>query len=124
MADTESKKVMGNVWASDARADRIDPEDLGLTRSEGWPVAYEQIDSGFEPEREVFNQKMREWDGWLDEDIATGGLPQWDAGVNYRADARSAVQHRKYVALVNTGPAFGNAVQPGTAGAIGIWRLY
>ena len=56
MADAEWKKA--ELWAD--TGDREDPEDVGIDRSVGWPVSYEQRGSGDEPERTVFQQLLRE----------------------------------------------------------------
>ena len=48
--------IAGGVWASASGADRETIEDTGGARADGWPVAYEQIGSGKEPERTVFNE--------------------------------------------------------------------
>ena len=44
------------MWASASSADRETIEDTGGTRADGWVVAYEQIGSGKQPERTVFNE--------------------------------------------------------------------
>ena len=59
MADAEWKKA--ELWAD--TGDREDPEDVGIDRSVGWTVSYEQRGSGDEPERTVFNQLLRELSG-------------------------------------------------------------
>ena len=123
MADAQAKKILGKLWASGVNAARFAPEDIGLTRTTGWPVAYEQIGSGFEPEREIFNQRFREIDGWAGHNMRTGGAHEWDVDINYYQYARAYVDVHKYVALVATGPKHGNAVHPETPGQ-NIWRLY
>ena len=78
--DTQSKKLLGNEWADSG--ERTDPEDVNIIRSVGWDVRYEQIGSGFEPERDVFNQLLRELSGWANDEIVNG-VPPWDADVDY-----------------------------------------
>lgn len=123
MADSESRKVIGNLWASGATADRQDPEDVGITRTAGFNLPYEQIGSGSEPERTVFNQLFRELHGWMEENIRTGGVKPYDALIDYYQYARVAVGASKYVALVANGPALGNTVSP-TASGQQVWRIY
>ena len=123
MADAEAKKILSGLWASGAAADREDPVDAGLTRSTGWPLSYEQIGTRDEPEREVFNQKNREWDGWAVENMRTGGTKPWDSEVNYFQYGRVAVEGSKYWASVATGPSTGNSTNPMTSGQT-VWRLY
>ena len=127
MADQESRKLVGHVWASADSADRFDTEDVSLDRLEGWPVAYEQIGSGKEPERELFNQKMNEWTAYFSEKITLGILP-WDRDINYlhNEEGSSFVigsNGKPYVALAISGPATGNATDPVTPGQA-IWRIY
>ena len=122
MVDTEAKKILGNLWADDGL--REDPEDHGLDRSTGWPEAYEQVGSGFEPELPVFQQLKRELDGFASDRI-TMGIPGYDADVNYVQPAFAVGSNGKlYVSLVANGPAHGNTTAPvdDTAGAI--WRMY
>ena len=52
--------LTGGLWASSDVADRELPEEVGLTRADGWTVAYEQQGSGSEPERTIFNQLLYE----------------------------------------------------------------
>ena len=86
MADSETKKILGGIWASGDTGDRTDPEDVGIERTEGWRLAYEQIGSGFEPERAMFNQKFREYDG-LAVDVMRMGILFWDAEIDYVQNA-------------------------------------
>ena len=55
MSQAYKDLVAAGVWAGGASADRATPTELGLTRAQGWPIAYEQIGSGKHPERELFN---------------------------------------------------------------------
>ena len=123
MADTQAKKILGHVWASGVSAARFDPGDVGIVRVAGWSVAYEQIGSGFEPEREIFNQRFRELDGWAEHNMRSGGSHEWDSDINYYQYARAYVGLHKYVALVATGPRVGNQVHPEEPGNA-VWRLY
>ena len=123
MADTESRKLLTGVWASGSTADREDPVDVGITRTAGFDLRYEQIGSGAEPERTVVNQKFREWSGWGVDNIRRGGVKPWDALVDYYQHARVAVNMSKYRATVATGPATGNATDPTTTGQT-VWELY
>ena len=116
MADTEVKKFINDIWASDSTAERVDPEDVGITRTVGWPEAYEQIGSGSEPERLVWQQKSREWDGGFAERTRYGALIPWDATINYYQFARVGSGIHKYISTVATGPAHGNATDPATSG--------
>ena len=120
MADDQAKKLLGNEWADSG--DRTDPEDVNITRSVGWDVRYEQIGSGFEPEREVFNQLLRELSGWANDEIVNG-VPPWDADVDYPKWAFVNTSSDMYIALVPTGPAAGNATDPLATGQT-VWRSY
>ena len=121
MADTEAKKILTGLWAD--TGDRTDPDDLGLSRTTGWPVAYEQIGSGFEPERAVFNQRLRELDGAFADEMRYGIGP-WDAAIDYYRHARvTDSASRKMIATVATGPATGNATDPAAAGQT-VWRPF
>ena len=126
MADSEAKKILGAVWASSADAERNDPKEFGLRREVGWPLAYEQI-GGAEPEREVFNQKFREWDGAIAQTYVAG-LPPWDASINYYFGADGAAfvlgsDAHIYVATRPSGPATGNPTDPTMRGQTA-WRRY
>ena len=127
MAENEELKILRGLWASDPTADRNDPEDFGIDRAEGFGIAYEQV-GGAEPEREVFNQKFREWDGFYGPRIVSGGCPEWDPRVNYDVteDWSSFVLGSDgylHVAIVPTGPRRGNVTNPTTPGQ-GAWRRY
>ena len=62
MASTATRALLdGPVWASDPTegpANREDPEALGITRTTGYGLEYQQIGSGFYPSRRVLNQKL------------------------------------------------------------------
>ena len=51
--------IAGGIWARSPTANREDPEDLGLDRAEGWPLAYEQRGAGKTPERTIFIMNWR-----------------------------------------------------------------
>jgi len=122
--DAQAKKILSNVWASGPEAEREDPESLGLIRSRGWPVSYEQPRSGKEPERTVFNQKFREVGAAFFERMRYGGVPIYDQEINYYQWARViGSDGMKYYALEATGPAHGNISDP-TTDSGNIWRLY
>lgn len=123
MADTEAKKILDGIWASDPSAAKFDPEDVGIDRATGYPVIYSQIGSGFEPEREVYNQRNGEWDGWAAHHMRTGGYHEYDVEVDYAQWARSTVEGHKYVASIANGPSLGNATDPTTPGQV-VWTLY
>lgn len=129
MADTQFKKVLsGGLWASANNAERFDPEDVGIVRVHGFTVAYEQVGSGREPEREVFNQKFREWDGAFSEKTRWGVI-QWDGEIDYPGDDTlgyaftTGSDGNLYVALIPSGPTTGNPTDPTSAGQMA-WRRY
>lgn len=125
MADSEAKQILGNLWAENG--DREEPEDLGLTRTTGWPVAYEQIGAGKEPERTLFNQLLRELTGWASDGYREG-VRLWDGDANYAQHAFVQTAEGLYVANRASGPALGNAVNPLTetpqSESQRIWRKY
>ena len=123
MADTQAKKLLGGAWASGIAADREDPSDVGIARTEGWNIPYEQIGSGKEPERTVFNQLLRELTGWAIDNMRFGGLHPYDPEINYHQYARCRIGESKFVALIANGPAHGNAESPVMAGQT-VWRRY
>ena len=102
------------------------PEDLGITRANGYPVSYEQIASGNEPERTGWNQREHEWTSALI-DIAAMGVPAWDVEVDYTpaSDAACFVTTATglHLTRTNTGPVYGNATDPDDSTQT-IWRLY
>ena len=123
--DAEAKKMLTGIWASGPTADREDPSEYGITRNRGWGVAYEQVGSGLEPEREVYNQKFREVEGAFREKMRMGGCMRWDGDVNYYQWARTiGSDGNKYYCLVATGPAHGNIQDPTLDAAQAVWRLY
>ena len=122
MADTEAKKILDNIWASDPLASREEIEDLGIDWATGWTVAYEQIGSGKTPERTGWNQLLRALNGWASDRIRMG-IPQWDAKVNYRKFAFATTSQGIVVAKNANGPLLGNGVDPIAVGQTA-WRLY
>ena len=115
--DSEALKIQ--LWADDG--ERTDPEDVGLDRDDGWTVAYEQVASGFEPERVVFNQMFRELTGWA-RDRMKMGIPTWDPRVNYRHPAFVAHDARIYKSILDTGPVAGNSAAPAPDSQV--WQVY
>ena len=123
--DAEAKKMLAAIWASGEGADRESPADVGITRARGWGVAYEQVGSGLEPERTIFNQKFREVEGAFQEKMRMGGCMRWDQDVNYFQYARViGSDGNKYWCQVATGPAHGNIQDPTLDTAQSVWRLY
>ena len=126
MASTETRALLtGPVWASDpdvGQDNRQNPEELGIVRTSGFGLEYQQRDSGFYPPRRVFNQRYHEWDLGFRHKLLMG-IPEWDDGVNYRQHAFSAVDGVPYVAIVATGPTLGNPTDP-TDSPNAVWRQY
>ena len=123
IADTEALKLVGAPWAE--TGDREEIETLGITRTVGYPVGYEQQGTGQFPERTGWNQKMREWDGAFGEMYRYGGLIPWDGEIDYYQWARvGGTDGEKYIAQVATGPAHGNAIDPTTDTANTVWRRH
>lgn len=128
MAISQATKdlVADGVWARSAGAARAEPEDFGLDEAEGWPLPYEQVGSGKEPEREVFNELHHRISAGII-DTVHYGVPAWDAEVNYQptADAHCFVTTASglHVTDQGTGPMFGNATDPDASGQT-IWRRY
>ena len=111
-------------WATSG--DRDLPGDVGITRADGWPVAYEQIGSGSTPERPIFNELMFEtWSALID--IANTGVPAWDTDVDYTpaTDAHCFVTTATGLWRTNTatGPGTGNATDPDAAGQT-VWSFF
>ena len=124
MADTEAKKFVEDVWASSDRAVREDPETLGIDRTIGFPVAYEQRGTRLFPHLSVYNQRRREHEGAFDEMYRFGGLIPWDEEIDYHQYARvSGADGQKYIAIEANGPSHGNVTDP-TASGQTVWRLH
>ena len=115
MADAQAKKFFGEIWG--LAGDRDDPEDVGLDRSTGWPVRYEQPGADAEPERTVFNQLLCELDQAFSEK-ARAGVLEWDARIDYPGDDETGyafvvgTDGRLYVSLRPSGPTTGNPTNP------------
>ena len=125
MASVDTRRLLaGPLWASsiEGAANRQNPEAAGLTRTIGWDLKYQQEGAGFHPEREVVNQRMREWDGGL-RDKFVFGIPEWDDAVNYPQHGFCTVDGAIYVALEATGPALGNEISPDAAAQTS-WREF
>ena len=116
MADSEAKKLLGNLWSS--AGDRTDPDDATLTptltRTEGYPSGF-SADMGDTPRRRVMNQRFREWDGAA-QGAMTYGIELWDDEVDYPQNALTNSAGRIYRATVATGPDTSNATDPATSG--------
>ena len=114
------------AWANGAGHNRELPEDEGMTRANGWPVAFEQIGSGLTPQRKVFNQRDYETDSALI-DIAAMGVPAWDVEIDYIPATNTAcfvtTDTGLHLTFTNTGPSFSNATDPDASGQA-VWRLY
>jgi len=110
------------VWASNPNAQTEPPETLGLTRTEGWPVAYEQPLTGKTVERLLVNNHFRELVAVF-RDITTMGILAWDADVDYAAGAFVATASGLHVARVVSGPGSGNPTDPDGPGQT-VWRVY
>ena len=121
MPDAEARKLLTQAWAGNG--DRMDPSDVGLDRDKGWPVAYEQPGTGFEPEREIWNQILYELSIWAREKMEYGGPIPYDPRVDYRRYGRCTAGIHKYIALVANGPARDNVTHPQAANN-SIWILH
>ena len=118
MVDAQALKI--ELWAEDG--DREEPETVGIDRARGWTVEYEQLNSGSEPERTVFNQLMRELCGWALTRIREG-VGVWDGRVDYEHPAFCATTAGLHVSLESSGPSYGNAADPTSDGQT-VWRVY
>ena len=114
MVDVEARKI--EKWAD--TGDRTDPDDSSLTpaltRAAGWPASFSASD-GDTPRRQVMNQLFRELTG-LAVDVIQRGVLQWDAAVDYAANAVVASGSGLFRATAATGPASSNATDPAAAG--------
>lgn len=117
----QARKLLGTPWA--LNGDRISPEELGLDPETGWDVSYEQVGSGSEPERELFNQLLCSLSAAFIDEMRSG-IGVYDAEIDYPQYARVIDSTgRKMVALAATGPASGNATDPVTPGQE-VWREF
>ena len=126
ISDAFKALISDGAWARSPSAEREEPQDVDLVREIGWPLSYEQVGTGREPERTVFNQLHYEITSAL-LDIAAYGVLPWDPGVDYvpTADAHCFVttNSRLWVTDQRNGPSFGNATNPDRTGQT-IWQLY
>ena len=118
--------ISAGAWARDDDALKELPEDLGIDRADGYPVAYEQQGTGKHPELEGWNQRFYEIDsGCID--VALTGIPAWDADVDYTpttdAHCFAVTATGLHVTAVNTGPSFDNTTDP-DAESQTVWRRY
>ena len=106
------------VWASDADADRTDPEDASLTPpldvDDGWPASF-STDGGNTPRRGVFNEIYHRETAAL-VDVRNFGVLPYDAAVDTMQGGVKQVDGLIYRALQNVGPTYSNAVSPTAAG--------
>lgn len=118
--------VADGVWASADTAFRTLPEDEGIDRTVGFGVAYEQLGSGALVGRGEWNNYRHELTAALIDISAHGVLP-WSADLNYVPDGDEWCFTKTSSGLwrtnVATGPAYGNATDPDTAGQT-IWRRF
>ena len=118
--------IADGAWSRSAASNRQTPAQLGITRANGYRIAYEQIGSGSEPERTGFNQREYEQTSALI-DVAAMGVPAWDVAVDYTpaTDAACFVTTPTGLHVTNTatGPSTGNATDPDSAGQT-VWRRY
>ena len=128
MLSQRFKTLLGkDIWASSADAATALPEDVGLTREDGWGIAYEQKGSGKFPERTVWNRLFLEITAALRDIADYGGPILWNAEVNYSptgGDAAFALTatglHRTFTP---TGPNTGNPVDPDSPGQT-VWSKF
>lgn len=123
MADSEGRKILGNIWASGGTAEREDPTTAAsdgrvLNIEEGWPSQYSLAD-GDRLRRKVWNQIFRQLDGAASD--AQLGLQTYDENIDYPQHAQVSDGVNTYRALVANGPTIGNATVP-TALNQNIWE--
>ena len=110
-------------WASAAGADRTAPDDMALTPAlvfeDGWGATF-SADDGDTVRRAVAN--------WLFNAVTEGlvdirelGLLPWDADVDTKQYGWKQVNGVPYMALVDNGPTYSNAVSPTMAGQT-VWQ--
>ena len=121
-SDDTIKFLSGDRWASAAGSIRANPETFGLTRALGWPLSYQQRDSGKFPELAVFNQRFLEFEDSFRHKL-NHGIPEYDARVNYAQHAFCRTDTAIYVAQRANGPTLGNAESPDDTGQT-TWREY
>ena len=109
-------------WASNAGAARTAPDDMALTPplvfEDGWGDTFSQ-DDGDTMRRAVAN--------WLFNAVSEGlvdirelGLLPWDADVDTKQHGWKQVAGVPYIALVDNGPTYSNAISP-VAGGQTVW---
>ena len=116
--DTEAKKFLGKLWAENG--DRSDPESKGIDRSKGWDINYEQPGTGKYPERDVFNQMIRELQGAFQEHMLYG-FPRWSSDVAWNRYDFVLYSGSLYFATRDNG---GEGIPSPTPGMSDDWRLY
>ena len=124
MARDEQALKLANtdaIWASNS-ANRADA-DLSalanpLTRTDGWTSEY-SVDGGDDLQRLVWNRLFYELTSFC-EDVNRTGVLEYDASVDYQADAVVNHAGALYRALVASGPASSNATTPGTDASVWI----
>ena len=108
-------------WA--ASGDREDPEDVGIVRSTGWTVAFEQV-GGSRVQRTVVQQLLFEVTSFCWHRLRDGLIP-WHAGVDYEHPAFVVGSDGAlYRSRVDSGPALGNAADPATQAGAAVWEVY
>ncbi len=108
-------------WATSATADTTTPETVGLVRADGWPSTYSPPGT-LAPRREVFNEMFSELYALGDDVNRNGALLPWSDQLNYYEHARVlGSDGLVYRAVVATGPATSNAVDPATKTNSNVW---
>ena len=112
MADSEARRIIGNLWAS--TGERELPETTTLTpplvRTTGWSPTF-SVAGGDTLRREVWNQRLREIDG-LAASTMQFGIEPYDADIDYPQGAKCRIDGTIYSALAANGPTGGNAESP------------
>ena len=125
MASAATRTLLAaDVWASstEGAANRQLPEALGIVRTIGYDLKYQQRGSGFYPSRTLTNQRYHEWELGFRHKLRYG-IPTHSMDVNYPQHAIAAIAGVPYVALVANGPLLGNPIRP-TATPNAVWRPY
>lgn len=119
--DAEARKFLGNLWADSAPLNRQTPEAVGIERTRGWTLEYEQHGTNKYPERKVWNQLVRELQGAFAESMLYG-FPRWAADVDWPQYAFVLHDSKIWHATTANGPNETTAAQePGTGN---IWRQF
>ena len=100
----------GGAWASAPGALKQDPSAANppVSRADGYPATFS---STLVPEQETIQGRWNEFDH-ATIDIFTQGVPLYDAGIDYPADAMTNEAGILYSALVANGPGTSNAIAP------------